>query len=705
MNIYEFQGADGQTFEIEAPDEQSAMSAFQSSQAPQPSQSAQGIAPTTPPADTWTPSKRQVPDGWNEIAQTDDGGSVYEAPNGSRQFVSPSYSTQKPEEIDQIMQQGNLRTPPVNTGEGIARGAFQGATLNFGDELVAGAGAALDPLVNNTGNSTFSERYDARVGNERNKIDQFREEKPMTALGSEITGALAAGGGIAGAGLSASAKANNLRGLMAGGAIDGAVFGAASGAGAGEDGNRSQSAIAGGLVGGGTGFATPLAIAGVQRMAQPVIDGARTAFAPPQVTVQHRMAKAMREAGKSNDEIATELSKLGDEGMLVDVLGSSGEGLARSASNTNPAARNILENAVNLRKEGQSDRLVNKLLESSGLDEPTTIDNLIDAQRRATQPALNAEYRKLAIDGFDLPDTPFRDILKSKMISDAVEKAEANVLEDAVISGQQAGSRFSVLDEAKKVLDDQARASVLSGHLNESRLPSALAKTLRERVTDLLPNYGNVRALAATAAKGREAIKLGAKLANPQAPADFAKQLQGFTPEQSLGAAQGYAATKINQIQTRTNSPLTPFTSPRQKSVLQEVLGKRAGLMQQQLANEKVFNGTARGIQGNSSTARQLMEMGAIGGGAGLVAGGDGTSAGIGALSAIAARKAGGAALRQATASKEQQIAPIIAEILTGKMPAQQVQKMVEKNPVIGRALTRALSLQTGGSAGASANQ
>ena len=702
MNIYEFQGADGQTFEIEAPDEQSAMSAFQSSQ---------GGAQSAPAADAWTPSQRQVPDGWNEIAQTEDGGSVYEAPNGSRQFVSPSYSTQKPDEIDQIMQQGNLRTPPVNTGEGIARGVVGGATFNFGDELIAAAAAAADPLVNNTGNSTFAERYDARVGNERNQIEQFREEQPLTALGSELTGALVAGGGIAGAGLSASAKANSLRGLVAGGAVDGAIYGAAAGAGAGEEGNRTQSAISGSLVGAATGAATPLALAGAKKLAQPVVDGARTAFASPQNTVQHRMAAAMREAGKSNDEIAAELAKLGDEGMLVDTLGASGQGLARSAANTNPAARDILEDAVNARTAGQPQRLTDKLLDASGLDQPQTIDELLGAQRKATQPAISRAYDEAADAGFDLPNEPFADLMQSPRVAKAVKDAESTVADRVVTQGGRAGSKLAVFDQAKRTLDDQATAAARAGNLNDASTAGALAKELRTRVDKNVSNYAGARDLAATAAKGREAIELGAQGAKPKVAADFGRQMQQLTPDQAQGAGQGYAAAKIDQIQGKRATAGAAdqfFGSPRQQSALQDALGKRAAPVQQQLANEKVFAGTARGIQGNSSTARQLMEMGAIGGagaGAGLATGGDGQSAGVGMLSAIAAKKAGGAALRQLTAGKEQQIAPIVAEILTGKMPAQQVQKMVEKNPMIGQALTRALSLQTSGRAGATANQ
>lgn len=53
----------------------------------------------------------------------------------------------------------------ISTGEGVLRSAFQGGTFGFGDELVAGATAALHPLVNPEDGSNFSERYDHKHNN------------------------------------------------------------------------------------------------------------------------------------------------------------------------------------------------------------------------------------------------------------------------------------------------------------------------------------------------------------------------------------------------------------------------------------------------------------------------------------------------------------------------------------------------------------
>jgi len=109
------------------------------------------------------------------------------------------------------------REAPVNIGTNIARTSLgQGLLFGFGDELEAGVRAAFDK----------SRTYDDFVNDIRTNLDQFREESPGLAYGSEIIGSIPAA--LTGAG--ALAKAG-IKGAGKVAAIEGGVYGAGTGEG------------------------------------------------------------------------------------------------------------------------------------------------------------------------------------------------------------------------------------------------------------------------------------------------------------------------------------------------------------------------------------------------------------------------------------------------------------------------------------------
>lgn len=150
--------------------------------------------------------------------------------------------------------------------EGILRGALQGATFGFGDELVAGAGSIPQALI--TGQS-IPEAYGQILEGERQAMDRFREDRPFSAVGSEIGGAIATGigslGTKAGAALAGSLGRGGLGARATKGALAGASSGGLYGYGSGEGEERLESARQGALFGGVTGGAFPLAGAALSR--------------------------------------------------------------------------------------------------------------------------------------------------------------------------------------------------------------------------------------------------------------------------------------------------------------------------------------------------------------------------------------------------------------------------------------------------------
>jgi hypothetical protein len=151
--------------------------------------------------------------------------------------------------------------------ERTARAALQGATLGFGDEIVAGAAATLD----RGSGGTWGDRYDAYVGRERGRMKSGREDAPVSTTGAEIAGALPTAmipfaSGPRTPGL--------LQGALKGGAIGGGA-GAAYGFGAGDGGfgNRMNNMPVNAALGAGGGLVAPYVGLGVNRLTERLLKG------------------------------------------------------------------------------------------------------------------------------------------------------------------------------------------------------------------------------------------------------------------------------------------------------------------------------------------------------------------------------------------------------------------------------------------------
>lgn len=165
------------------------------------------------------------------------------------QLAAPGSSESK--EQAAVRQGGKIDERRAGTLEGVARAGLQGATFGFGDELVAAGAAALAP-----GQQSFGEKFDTLRSREAGLVENFREDNPVAAIGSEIAGAIptgmVAGGQLAGRGATLLGRAGT-------GAAVGAGQGFAYGVGAGEGdiGQRAQQAVVPALVGGAVGAAAP----------------------------------------------------------------------------------------------------------------------------------------------------------------------------------------------------------------------------------------------------------------------------------------------------------------------------------------------------------------------------------------------------------------------------------------------------------------
>ncbi len=160
-------------------------------------------------------------------------------------------------------------TPQVGAGEAFLRGAADGASLGFQDELIAGLDATIQPLIpipsNGSPAKTWGERFDENVANQRALLKAGNEQHPVASTVGGLAGGLApalvTGGVSAGPTLASS---------IGRGALTGAAYGGAYSAGSAEGDlvERLPEAATGAALGAAIGGALPALVGGAGKLAR-----------------------------------------------------------------------------------------------------------------------------------------------------------------------------------------------------------------------------------------------------------------------------------------------------------------------------------------------------------------------------------------------------------------------------------------------------
>ncbi len=577
-----------------------------------------------------------------------------------------------------------------------ARAAADTALFGFGDEaqaLVKTAGPAVYGLPHGLFGHE-PESFSENLAEEQARSKSARVKNPTASTIGDVAGLATGVAGIGKAGLSLAARASTPGKLVAGSMADGGLYGGLAGFGHTDGGldERGKGAAASAGIGAVTGGVASGILSNV-----PAVHGylARR-FGAPASQAAARVKQAL------TPEVAAKLDDLGPDGMVIDALGERGRALGRAAANSSPEAREMLETASHARMAGQSDRLTDSLLTASRMDVPQSVDDLVSGIHKQTRPGINAAYEEARSLGHDIDMSAFDDLFQTDMGRKALKRGERLARDRLAAEGVKGEpSVLAILDETKKALDDMARPALGQGPNNEQAIAGMLSRQVRQRIDDLMPEYGGARELAASAHTRVNAVNTGAEGAKPRVSADYARRAEKVAMAHPNEVAQGYASGKIDQIQNRRETPGvvdTLFGPRRQRDAMQAALGSEgAATVQKQIANERIFAGTHRALTGNSTTARQLIEHGLLsgaGGGTGFAVTGDLQGAGIGAGAVLAARHGGSALLRKATAGREARVAPVVAEMLTGGILPVQIKNTAQSvtSPLKG-ILTRALML------------
>lgn len=606
-----------------------------------------------------------------------------------------------------------------------ASGVPGGGTQSYGmipGALAASVGAARLAYEHLTGQrGPASEAYDQAIQNITKRTQLLQSQHPYAYGAGELGGA----GATMLLAPEEQAATWGARALQ--GAKLGAAYGAASGASTGQETGglpgmaegAGAGAIEGGLGGAGGELAgSALGKAGsvaYDYLGRPIASAVRGLVDPSQ-EAGRRVAGALISdypqvaAGKvlgmtPQQWIAARAA--GEPVMLSDLGGETTRALMRSAANTSPEGRALLNSAIADRFADQSDRAGSTIrgLVSNGANTAKT-----KAQLEAEYDAERGGAYQTAYDAGDRPiwSPELERLSSSPSVAGAIRGAvnrwpdfqvkdgfggmnpPVNVTPDGRLQflsgkGMLPYPNLQLWDYAARNLAGMASQARRAGNMTDAGLYGGLEQQLKAELDKQVPEFADARGVAAQYFGGNNAIEAGQQAVNFKGDISELKQaMAGMKPAERQMFQEAYAdqlARNVENTSDRQDITGKVLNSPQSRQRFQAVMGPGALQTMEAFLNREQIYDAARKTLGNSTTVRQMMEAGLAGGLGGYALTGDPKQAleiGAGAAGLGAGASASGL-VRQGvlTAGKtalgyvDRNTAAKVAELLTSQDPSE----------------------------------
>ena len=607
MAIFEIKGPDGSIYEVNAPDEETAVRAYQSFTKSEPAQEQpkeRGILATIydnvvgNPDDGVTSWGESLGRGINQIA------------SNPAEFVRGGES-----EAGQLGE---------SFGTWLNR-AGESATLGVvGDE----AAAAADALI---GRGEYEERLKA-----------YREQEAGMSTAGRLSADLLGGLLPAALGVGAVSTAGNLLGAAGRGAIAGGGMGAVQGFMEGEGGAaaRFKNGRDGLLFGGAIGAAIPVAgrvVGGAVRgIREGVANHRMSAELAETLGVRPQTAKALSDTlGVDDaDAIRDYLNRAGGHGMLADASPAAAGALETAMQAPGRATRTAHERITGRAAqaaEDLTDALDNTLGSAKGAV------SLVDDIRHGTAPARQAAYDAAYAAPIDYSATAGREIegLLQRVPASAIKRANelmaiegnqsrqimAQIADNGAVTFQRMPD-VRQIDYLTRALKDVADAAdgqgKLGGTTDLGRAVGNLARDIRGATKRAVPEYGKALDVASDAISERNAVDLGYRLLNRATTREeVADAMRGASQAELLavrrGVRSGIDETLANVRATITDHSIEPrqamealrqLSSPASQEKMEAILGPAWPSLKAEIDK------TARALNLRAQTATNSRTMG-----------------------------------------------------------------------------------------------
>jgi len=567
MPTFEIQGPDGQTYEIDAPDENAAVQALGQIGGQSPSAAPSGAAP-----------------------------------KGDFQQMAPGVA--KP-----------TQDLPNDTSwlESALFGAADMGTFGTTDELSAWLSSMLD-----------GKDYGQALEHARNRMKTAQIEHPIANIAGGVAGAIP----MAMTGIGAAGEGAGLGGRVLAGALTGAGTGALHGYGSGQGGPMNRAIESGkeAGIGGVIGGAVPAIGYGIGKVVQ-ALRGARIPVGnDPALT----LGKAITRDGLTPADAGQMLDDLGPEAMLPDV-GMNVQQQAGGIAATPGNAQKLLADAIRARQQGANGRILSGVDDVLGpAPVPSQVDAGIRASQGALSPEYQqALAGAQAVDtapiaeGLDAQAVNLRGAAQRAVqrVRDMLNVAGDNVLDpnpqtlletrkaiDGMLATEADPNAVRALTAARGQIDDALSASVPGLKPADAKF----AELARQR--EALAQGANVLDSGKTAIRPSELVDQVIQSGDPNlvGPSGVPFRLsQGARAEiDRLLGTHSNDVVKLADIVKGEGSwnrdRLATLFGPERTDALLRILDR-----------EKTYQGTANAVLGNSLTAARLSAQRELGIGAG----------------------------------------------------------------------------------------
>ena len=521
------------------------------------------------------------------------------------------------------------------------------------------------------------------------------ETSPVASLAGTVAGAIATPTPFGKYG----ALEKGVKGLgqrMLGSAAGAGTVGGLSGLGEGTTveerlGNAARGAAFGTAVGG----AAPAVISGIGAAGRLASDRfiapLRGLVSPAQATkvAEEKTARALAASpeGIRQPEFQS-LLRAGEPVMVTDVGGEPVRALAKSAANISSEARETLNREITERFGEQAARVESDVSKFFSIrpDYADDITALKMAARKENKPAYDRAYAQGASNVFS---PKIWDLAKSKNVRKAIMEADELANEIGIAEGRAAITNPFMFDKAgnlvakpgakatdvnlhfmdavKQKLDDQVNSLYKTGNSAEAGARKELRNQFREELDRLVPSYPKARGTAAKWFGAEDAYEAGinfARFSDPKKISEAVKYYREMVPGERELFARGYTFNLLGEIgKVKDNQSIARKsfmgTSPVDRAKNLMALGpERTAALEARLRIETIMDRIRPAVQGGSTTARQLAEIGLAG------AAGAAYSGSFYSPEALA-----GVALRAGKGQADARVAKEVAKLLTSKDP------------------------------------
>ncbi|WP_413710664.1 hypothetical protein [Rhizobium sp. Rhizsp82] len=498
-----------------------------------------------------------------------------------------------------------------------------GPILKGGTERAA---AGIGTLIN-------GDTYSSNLERAQNMTADAAEAHPAIHTAGEVAGAVggtipmvmaapgmfgAGGGSLAARGLASTATGAGL------GATDAAV----------RSGGDTDAAVSGAVWGGGTGLIGPVAGQLIGKGVKSLIDVGRARFAARGAGIDPKAFTFLRRAVRADDidpaTLESRLAEMGPDAMLAD-LGPNLQKQAGALAGAPGRGQEIVRNALLGRSAGANARIGAAVDESFG---PAVVPSEVTAGIRANQEALGQEYANVFSNARAVDTAPVAEALEAQAVNlrGPAQRAVQRAREMLNITGTDTlDPNPQTLFQTRQALDGMRAAET---DPNALRALTMARQSVDEVLANSVPGLKEVDARFAELARQSEALQRGqtvldGKRTSPR-PSELVDEVErGVQPQGEmvgpsavpLRLSQG-ARAELDRILGNNANDIAALNREIKSSGdwnrdrLATLFGQeRADRLFRVLENETAFANTAKTVTGNSETfARQAAER-ELGGG------------------------------------------------------------------------------------------